>query len=407
MHFEFPSHIPFERIAEEIGTPAFIIDLDHVKRRLNRIKVAFPETECEVFYSIKANPNHDIIKLATAANLGVDICSEGDLWLAEHCGVPTDQITCTGVALSNEFMKILSGKGIITNLDSFSELKRWKRITGISPVGIRIAPEVCAGFSEHCQGGNWGGKFGFSIEDAYALLKEGGAYGELIRGIHMHIGSGVLDTVPHLEAARRLLPLFAEFDQLEYFNMGGGYGTSYHDDENEIPLEMLAKEAITIVQECAKKRGKPIRLQVEPGEFIAAPAGYLLARVIVKKEWVRQNERKQVLILDASMNHFPAGVLYGSMNRMYLVRDPEGNHDIIYDVYGNTNQSGDKFGGPRKLPITNEGELIVLGSCGAYASCRGSNFNEHLLAPEVIIHEGKFSLSVRRQTYKELYGRFC
>lgn len=407
MRVEYPAHIPFNRIAEEIGTPAFIIDMDHVQRRLSRIKTAFPEAECDIFYSIKANPNHDIIKLAVAANLGVDICSTGDLWLAEHCGVPAGQITCTGVALTDDFIKILVEKGIQTNLDSFSELKRWKNITAVSPVGIRIAPEVCAGFSEHCQGGNWGGKFGFSIDEAYALLKKGDAYGALIRGIHMHIGSGILDAVSHLEAARRLLPLFAEFDQLEYYNMGGGYGTSYHDDEDEIPLEILAKEVITIVRECAEKRGKKIRLQIEPGEFIAAPAGYLLARVLVKKEWVRQNERKEALILDASMNHFPAGVLYGSMNRMYLVSDPDGARSVTYDVYGNTNQSGDRFGGPRELPKTNEGDLVVFGSCGAYASCRGCNFNEHLFAPEVIIHNGKFSLSVRRQTYQELFGRFC
>lgn len=407
MLVEFPKHIPFEQIAKEIGTPTFVFDIDHIQRRLSRVKKAFPETECDVFYSIKANSNHHIIKLASAAHFGIDICSEGDLWVAEHCGVQADQMTCTGVALTNDFMKMLGDRGIRTNLDSFSELKRWVRVTESSPVGIRIAPDVRAGFSEHCQGGNWGGKLGFSIAEARTLLCGEDACGKLIRGIHMHIGSGILDTAPHLKAVKRLLPLFSEFDQLEYFNIGGGFGTSYHDDEDEIPIEILADEVIKAVQHCAENRGKPIRLELEPGEFIAAPAGYLLARVLVKKEWVHPDKRKEALILDASMNHFPAGVLYGSMNRMYLARAPEGHRCMQYDVYGNTNQSGDRFGGPRELPVTNEGDLIVLGSCGAYASCRGSNFNEHPLAPEVIMRNGEFSLSVRRQTYSELFGRFC
>ena len=264
MRVEFPKHIPFEQIAKEIGTPTFIFDIDHLKKRLDRVKKAFPEAECDVFYSIKANSNHHIIKAALEKKFGIDICSEGDLWVAEHCGVQAHQMTCTGVALTDDFMKMLGDRSIRTNLDSFSELKRWMLITESSPVGIRIAPDVSAGFSEHCQGGHWGGKFGFSIAEARGLLYGEDANRRIIRGIHMHIGSGILDTAPYLKAMNRLLPLFAEFNQLEYLNIGGGFGTSYHDDESEIPLEILAGKVIGALRHCAEDRGKPIRLQIEP-----------------------------------------------------------------------------------------------------------------------------------------------
>lgn len=405
MTVPFASHLPFQRIAERFGTPVYVIDLDLVRERLRRLQAAFPASECDLFYSVKANPNPVILRAVHEAGLGVDACSAGDLWLADQCGFSPERITFTGVALPDELLGRLHGLGVQTNLDSASELRRWAALSPSRPIGLRVAPGVNAGFSEHCRGGLWGGKLGVAVDDVPVLVTSAADRGVVVRGLHMHLGSGMLTCDPVLKAVDRLLPLFEELIQLEYLNVGGGFGTSYHDDEVEIPLDYLAIELRERVRHAAEVRGRPIRIQAEPGEFVAAPAGYLLAQVTVKKIWQRGDECHEALILDASMNHYPAGVLYGSMNRVYLVHAPDAPAIHAYDIYGNTNQSGDRFGGPRQLPEVAEGDLLVFGSCGAYAASRAATFNEHPLAAEVVVSNGSMSLATRRQTFEELFGR--
>ena len=405
MKLALPRHIPFGFIAEQFGTPIYVYDLDEIQSRIERLKKAFSSIPFDLFYSIKANPNLSILNIVRGAGIGVDACSAGDLWIAEKCGFNADQITFTGVALENELLSMLHSKGIRTNLDSVSELKRWCSLSPARPVGLRVAPDVKAGFSEHCRGGVWGEKLGIGLELAPILIEEAKKNGVVVRGLHMHIGSGMLEPAPILKAVDRLLPIFEQFRQLEYLNIGGGLGTSYHDDEDEIPLEKFALTLCDKIKQFIHNNNRPLRLQAEPGEFISTPAGYLLSKVIVKKVWTRNGERRECLILDASVNHYPAGVLYNSMNRIFLLHDPDAPATHKYDIFGNTNQSGDRFGGTRYLPEVKEGDILVLGSCGAYAASRASTFNEHPLAAEVVISQGRVALATKRQTYEELFGR--
>ncbi len=405
MKIALPNHIPFDQIVKQFGTPVYVYDLDEIRSRVERLKKAFSFTLFDLFYSIKANPHLSILNVIRDAGIGVDACSAGDLWLAEKSGFCPEQITFTGVGLSNELMSRLHQKSIRTNLDSASELKRWCALSPSRPVGLRVAPDIKAGFSEHCQGGRWGEKLGIGLEEIPILIKKAKKYGVVIRGLHMHIGSGMLNSAPILKAVDRLLPLFEQFSQLEYLNIGGGLGTSYHDDEDEMPVEQLAQTLCSKLKQFIKFHNRPLRLQAEPGEFISAPAGYILSKVMVKKIWNRNGERREVLILDASMNHYPAGVLYNSMNRIYLLSTPNAPATHKYDIFGNTNQSGDRFGGARYLPEVKEGDILVLGSCGAYAASRASTFNEHLLAPEIVVSKGQVALASRGQTFEELFGR--
>jgi diaminopimelate decarboxylase len=403
MRFPLPGHISFETIAERFGTPTYVIDLDAISERIQRLQLAFPNPACDLFYSIKANPNREVMRTVYDTGIGVDACSLGDLKWALNCGFAPEQITFTGVALNPTLMETLQRLSVHTNLDSSSELFRWVKMGPGCPVGLRIAPGIKAGFSEHCQGGNWGGKLGIGIDDAKRFL-ENSATGSTIKTLHMHIGSGILDPQYHLDAVDILLELFLLFPQLATINIGGGFGTSYHDDEEEITLEVLATNILERLRYAADKRGKPIRLNVEPGEFIVAPAGYLLSRVRVKKVWQRGNKKKEALILDASMNQYPAGVLYGSMNRLYT---PNGNVQPLleYDIYGNTNQSGDRFGPIRTLPETEEGDLLIFGSAGAYSASRQSCFNEIPMAAEVVCRGKGFTLSTTRQTEEDIFSR--
>ena len=405
MKISFPSHIPFEFIVKRFGTPVYVYDLDEIKNRIDRLKKALPSSTFDLFYSIKANPILAILKIVRESGIGVDACSTGDLWLAEKTGFTSSQITFTGVALNNQLISKLHKKNIRTNLDSVSELKKWCALSPPQPVGLRVAPDVKAGFSEHCRGGLWGGKLGIALDDVPSLIRQARKYNVIIHGLHMHIGSGILDIAPFIDAIERLLPIFKQFNQLEYLNIGGGLGTSYHDEEDEIPIEYLGQTLSNKIEQFLKHRETPLRLQAEPGEFITAPAGYILTRVMVKKIWKRNNEIKQILILDASMNHYPGGTLYNSTNRIYLLRDPDAQPTHEYDIFGNTNQSGDRFGRTRYLPEIKEGDILIIGSCGAYASSRSSTFNEHLLAPEVVVSKGKIALATRGQTYEELFNR--
>lgn len=403
MDFPLPTHIPFKTIAERFGTPVYVFDLDTVAKRIQRLQQAFPAHSCDLFYSIKANPNREIMRLVLEAGIGVDICSSGDLSWALHCGFAPERISFTGVALTDDLIKTLQKSGVHTNLDSASECSRWFSKKGSCPVGLRVAPGVKAGFSEHCQGGNWGGKLGIAPDEATELLKDEKT-GQYIQTLHMHIGSGILETQFHLDAVDILLGFFLQFPQLETLNIGGGFGTSYHDDEQELPLETLTAGVLERLHHTAERRGKPIRLQAEPGEFIVAPAGYLLSRVRVKKTWQRENEKKEALLLDASMNQYPAGVLYNSMNRLYNF-DRNGTSLVQYDIYGNTNQSGDRFGPARMLPETEEGDLLILGSAGAYSACRQSCFNEIPMAPEIVCRGEEIALSTSRQEEMDIFSR--
>lgn len=406
MQVPAPVHLPFGEIAKKFGTPAFVYDLDCFRARVRKLKELFPAGDCRLFYSIKANPNQDMLRIVREEGLGLDACSPGDLWLAEHCGFGPSDLTYTGVAQKDETLAHLHRLGIRTNLDSISELMRWAAIKPSKPVGLRVAPEVSAGFSPHCHGGDWGGKCGVAIDEVAELLKGGSEEAHRVRGLHMHIGSGVLTPEGYPQAVANILPLFREHVQLEYYNLGGGFGTSYHDGEDDLPMVPLVTDLLAMIRECADKRGKPIEVHVEPGEFLSAPAGFLLSTVVVKKIWRRGDAKNEVLILDASMNHFPGCMLYGTKNRIYLGSNVLAEPTDIYDVYGCTNQSGDRFAVGKMLPEINEGDHLVLGSCGAYASARSSNFNEHPFAPEVgwTKESGPF-LSTRGQRLEEIFVR--
>lgn len=391
-------------LAARFGTPLYVLDLEVVSEQVDRIRLAFPEHKADLYYSIKANPNPHLLKHLSSKGVGFDACSAGDLYLAGKLNLPEDRITFTGVGLPEELTARLHGNNILTNLDSVSELKRWLSLEPARPVGMRIAPEIQAGFSEHCRGGEWGGKMGISREELPSCMHMARQQGTRIHGLHMHIGSGMEDYAPVLQAASSLLSYFQEYPELEYINIGGGLAPSDHDEE-EFPLMDFSRELLALIDYYASKRGSPIRLKLEPGEFLVCRAGWIISRVMVIKNWHRDGKDKRSVILDASMNHFPGGTLYGTTSPVVYCRNPGAAPELLYTLYGNTNQSGDRFGDERLLPRLDEGDLLAIGMTGAYSSSRAANFNEHLFAPEVVCHKGRCTLSVRGQDYEHLFAR--
>lgn len=393
-------------IAEKYGTPLYVYDVDFLRNHLQYVQRELASDRIRLLYSMKANAGVEVVRTMLQMGFGIDVCSPGDVAIALLAGAREDQLSYTGVGLSGKDIAALLDRGIHVNLDSLSEVRRLP--AAAVAIGLRIAPNVSAGFHEHCQAGRWGQKFGMYPQDASTAQDLIAPHGGVINTLHCHIGSSIDRIDPFVDALDVLLRQARRLADVKTINLGGGIGPTFTEGDRLFPLARLREAIEGRLVAFEQEEGRALTVMFEPGELLISEAACLLTRVMVTKFWNRP-ARAHTAILDASMNLMPACTLFGSRYRVEMVKaggeveSVDGTFTDPWVLYGNTNQTGDvlskEYFAPQPLC---EGDLLLIRNAGAYAYVRSTTFNERPRPAEIWIDTSGDRVVRRAETMDDL-----
>ena len=394
--------VSIEGLALEHGTPLYVYSRAAIEDRYRAFDSAFAPLDRLIAYSVKANGNLSVLRLLADLGAGADIVSGGELHRALIAGIPADRIVFSGVGKTRaEFVQALEAGVHAFNVESEGELHALAATAEAmgrrAPVALRVNPDVEAETPHrYTRTGHLATKFGVPAADATRLYREIAGHASLhARGIDVHIGSQIMDAVPYELAVRRVLEQVRELRregiELEYIDVGGGFGIAYQD-EADPPAESFAR---VLLPELA---GSGLRVILEPGRFIAGPAGVLVTRVL----YVKRMGAKIFVITDAGMNDLLRPSHYASYHRVEPVVQIANRQAAVVDVVGPVCESGDFLALNRTLAMPEPGELLVLRTAGAYGFAMASTYNSRPRPAEVLVDGGHVHLARRRETIEDL-----
>lgn len=222
-----------EAIASKYGTPVYVYNEEIIRKSMETVEGVITKYPYTANYSVKANTNIEILKLALDEGLNCDAMSPGEISLLLKAGFPPEKIFFVSNNVSAEEMQFAIDKGVMVSLDSLDQLDRFGQINPGGRCAVRINPGVGAGHSEKVVTAGKKTKFAIAEEDIDKIFEIADKYDLKIVGINQHIGSGFLDPTPYIDAVTNLLRIADRFENLEFIDFGGGYGIPYHklDDE--------------------------------------------------------------------------------------------------------------------------------------------------------------------------------
>ena len=418
-HFEyrngglFAEYVNVEKIAEKVGTPAYIYSKATFIDHLEKIRNAYSGLDTSICYSVKACGNINILRFMAAAGSGFDVVSGGELYRVLQAGGDPSRVVYAGVGKTDaEIIEALDAGIAYFNVESEAELDNLIRLAAEkgkqAKVALRVNPDVDYKTHEFITTGKKETKFGVDIERAVKVFADYGQNPAVnLCALHVHLGSGGKVIDPYVDAVKKILPLIDRLRDkghtIETINLGGGYGADYESDS----VPSAAEYAAGLVPLLKKK---DVKLILEPGKSICANAGIMLARVL----YIKQGGRKKFVITDAGMNDLIRPSLYDAFHFIWPVQveekfvpdkrqeniKPEGAE--IVDVVGPICEGADFLAKDRALPPTKRGDVLSVFAAGAYGFTMSSNYNARCRAAEILVDGDKFSVIGRRETYEDL-----
>ena len=393
-------------LAQREGTPLYVYSTPAILARARALQSALAGLDAGICYAVKANGNRALLALLAGEGIGADIVSGGELRRALAAGIPADRIVFSGVGKSAGEIDAALQAGIARfNLESRPELDLLQaraRALGVrAHASVRINPDVDARTHAKISTGRAENKFGVSIAEAHAWFDAGATWPDVhLDGLHMHIGSQLLDLAPVREALARMAgawrDLAAAGHRLSCIDVGGGLGVRYREGE-QAPA---AVDYVAAIREALA--GFDGRLLVEPGRWLVAEAGVLLSRVLLVKE----GASRRFLVLDAAMNDLLRPSLYDAWHDIVPLVE-SGGERLAYDVVGPVCETGDTFAIDRSLPRCEAGDLVAILGAGAYGASMASNYNSRPLPAEVMVDGGRYALVRRRQDFDAMIAGEC
>ncbi|HHY24563.1 MAG TPA: diaminopimelate decarboxylase [Clostridiaceae bacterium] len=359
-------------------------------------------------FSIKANSNLEMLKIARDEGLHADAMSPGEIFVLLKAGFRPEEIFYVSNNVSEEEMKFAIERDIIISIDSLSQLELYGKINPGGKVAVRFNPGVGAGHHAKVVTGGNKTKFGVNlnlVEDVKSILKK---YKLKLVGINQHIGSLFMEGDSYVEGAKSVLSVAKQFDDIEFVDFGGGFGIPYRKQEGQprLNLEDLGRKLGQLVVDWTKEYGKDITIKIEPGRYIVAECGVLLGTVYATKK----NYGYKYIGTDLGFNTLMRPVMYESYHEMEVYKDgkpADTNEFEVVNIVGNICESGDIMGKERNLPKIDEGDIIGVMDAGAYGYSMASNYNNRLRPAEVLIQlDGTPRLIRRRDTLEDLIRNF-
>ena len=410
-HFEYRNgemyaeNVPVKRIAQEVGTPAYVYSLATLKRHYNVFDQAFAKVPHIVCYSVKANSNLALLNVFAKAGSGFDIVSAGELFRALQVGADPKKIVFSGVGKKRAEIEYALKAGILMfNIESEEELMAINEIAGgigmKAPISLRVNPDVDPQTHPYISTGMKKAKFGVDIKQSLDTYKKAASLANIdVIGVDCHIGSQLTSVSPFVDALAKVREyldrvLFGEMKRegakIQYLDLGGGLGINYHDETPPLP-EAYAKAIIQGLE------GLDITLILEPGRVIVGNAGILVTEV----QFLKETDAKKFVIVDGGMNDLIRPALYGSYQAIRPVVENKAE-SIVADVVGPICESGDFFAKDREIARPKRGDLLAVMSAGAYGFTMASNYNSHPKPPEVLVDGDKYYIVRKREVFEDL-----
>jgi diaminopimelate decarboxylase len=390
-----------KELADRFGTPLYLYNFDHIRRRVRTFEEAFGAVDLLLAYSVKANGNLGLLGRLSSLGVGADIVSGGELFRALKAGIRPGKIVFAGVGKTDDELKAgLDARIYSFNVETVRELHRLEVLArergGRAPFGVRINPDILSPTPhEYTRTGHAESKFGLPVQVAVGLYRWAATRPHLhIRGIDVHIGSQIVEPGPYKRALRSVLEvvhlLKKEGIHLKYLDLGGGYGIPYDGEGMDIPA--MGRELVPLLKDSG------LKLILEPGRSLVGSAGLLVTRVL----GLKVAGGKTFVITDAGMTELLRPSHYGAFHGIRPVVEEEGREVRTVDVVGPVCETGDFLALDREMPLPKMGELLGLESVGAYGFVMASNYNARPRPPEVLVDGDEVALVRERETYEDL-----
>ncbi len=393
--------VPLARLARDHGTPAWVYSQSVLETRWKTFAAALADLDPTICYALKANSNQAVIRTFANLGAGADIVSIGEFARARAAGVPAKKIVFAGVGKTPAEMAVALKAGILQfNVESEPELAALAQVAQslgrTASVALRVNPDVDAKTHRKITTGKSENKFGVALAHAREMaLASRRTKGIRIEALATHIGSQITDVTPYRAAFARVAGLAkdlrAEGVGLTRLDFGGGLGVVYR---NETPPDLSAYAAAVR----AAVKGTGFGLVLEPGRWMVADAGVLLARVV----YVKHGGAKRFAILDAAMNDLIRPTLYEAWMAVEPVAKPRAGARRAYDIVGPVCESGDYIALGRDMPRLADGDLVAIRQAGAYGAVMSSTYNARPLAPELLVKGRNVAVVRERQTVEAL-----
>jgi diaminopimelate decarboxylase len=403
-------------VARLYGTPTYVYSAATIEDNYRRVAASLGGLEVQVCYALKANSNLALLRLLANLGAAFDVVSGGELRRVLAAGAKVDRSVFAGVGKTEAEIRLALESGIYAlHAESEPELARINHIAGQlglkAPVGLRVNPDVDAKTHSKITTGKSENKFGIPLQHAAGAAAAAAKFPHLtLKGVQMHIGSQLTEAAPFVEAVEKVTPLIQQLQRdygINYFSLGGGIGVVYHDalasgaqawwDAQPADQRPLTPEAYgAALQPLLQPLG--LKLLLEPGRFLVANAGVMLAGV----EYLKRGHGKSFLVLDAGMNDLVRPAMYDAYHEIVPLQRDTSRRALKVDIVGPVCESADCFARDRTLQELGEGEYVALLSAGAYCHVMANSYNSRPLPAEVLVRGSSFELVNARETFEQM-----
>ena len=389
-------------LSKKVGSPFYCYSSKILESKYSELTDAFKEEDLLVCFSLKANSNQSIIKTFSSLGSGADVVSIGELKRALRAKIPPNKIVFSGVGKNtDEIIFAIKNKILMINVESISELKQIStqaaNLNMIAPISLRVNPDIEAGGNEKISTGKKQDKFGISIKEAIDVYELASNLDNIeIKGIDVHIVSQINDLEPFEKTFDSIVETITKLKDknidIDIIDIGGGIGINYTDEK-----ALNIKDYAALVSKKLGSLNK--KIIIEPGRFLTAESGILVTKII----YIKENESKKFIIVDAAMNDFIRPSLYGSLhNALPIIENDKERPIESYDVVGPICETGDFFIKDFKASQLLERDLLAITNVGAYGSVLSSNYNSRPSIAEIIIKDDSYSVIKKRQDIEEM-----
>ncbi len=396
------------RSLEPSARACWVYDVDALAERAARLQRATRPLRAANAYALKANSLPALLAPLRAAGLEADAGSLGELEAARAAGFGPTQRTLSGNGRTPEEAAWVAREGVAAvSVDSLGELDLLQAAAAAHGARVRVALRVNPGIAtpghRHVATGHDEAKFGVAREEALEAWSARARWPHLkLEGLHLHVGSQLLEREPLVAAAESALALARVSAErgapLSMINLGGGFGVDYAEQRDAFPLE-------THLAHLAELPGAADHeWRFEPGRWLVAPVGVLLAEVLAVKQRRDASGERRFVVLAAGMNDLLRPALYGARHRLVPVL-PRPGAETSATVVGPVCESGDTFEAAAMLPPLEVGDLVALLDVGAYGAVMSSNYNGRPRLAELTIERGRLSRARRGETAVDLLAR--
>ncbi len=397
-------------LAQKYHTPLYIFSESVIREQCQKLKSAISYENKQIRYACKALTLQAILKVVRSEGINLDAVSLNEIKRAQRAGYKTNEILYTGEGASQLVFEELLKKNILINCSSIDQIRLIGKIQNGSSCSIRVNPGEGHGATNKTNTGGPSSKHGIyydQMDEVKKVLKD---FDLKLVGIHSHIGSE--SNLDHWLRIKDLtLNIAKKFDDIDFVDLGGGIPVVYKETDKPMPLNEWGEKLTESFSHFSAEYGKDIQLQIEPGRFIVADCGSLIAEI----ENIKHTPDYHFAIVNTGLNHNPRPAMYGSYHPISFIGEKERKMDgeRYYTIGGNLCEPGDVFTveadgtlAPRKLPLLQIGDLMIMGMMGAYTHSMKSEYNSMNPPASVLVDKkGEAKIIERRGTVDDLMRR--